>query len=308
MSFSQHKLCAALLASAAVLAGCAGNGEGLNANGLPIGSSGGGSGGSSSSGGSSGSVTADFESIQANVFTPICSPCHSGATAPEGEMLDASHSYNSIVGMASTEQPAIERIKPGDPDSSYLVRKIQGGPDISGVQMPYHETPLPQSTIDAIRQWVTDGAPQGTGSATSSINAMQRIQELANTTSIPFTVTQTWPLDAAVTDQPVRHILVAFNHEVDASLINYTTLTVDRVGSGTAAGSPDANTLALRLPSYAAPADGNPKSIIVTPVAPLPPGVYRVTVRGTGGGALADLNAQTLGGDYSFTFTVDASP
>jgi hypothetical protein len=296
MSFSQHKLCAALLASTALLAGCAGNGQGLNANGLPIGSSGGSSSGSSS-GGSTGPVTADFDSIQENVFTPICAPCHSGATAPEGEMLDASHSYNSIVGMPSTEQPTLDRIKPGDPDSSYLVRKIQGGPGISGVQMPYHETPLPQSTIDAIRQWVTNGAPQGSSSATGSVNAMQRIQELANTTSSPFTVTQTEPVDTAVTDEPVRHILVAFNHEVDASLINYTTLEVT-----------DANTPAVRLPSYAALAEGNPSAIIITPVAPLLPGTYRVTVRGTGGGALADVNAQALGGDYSFSFTVDASP
>jgi hypothetical protein len=55
-------------------------------------------------------------------------------------------------------------------------------------------------------------------------------------------------------------------------------------------------------------AEGNPATVIITPVAPLAPGFYRVTARGTGGGALADLNAQTLGSDYSFTFTVDGSP
>ena len=43
-------------------------------------------------------------------------------------------------------------------------------------------------------------------------------------------------------------------------------------------------------------------------VAPLVPGTYRVTVHGgTSGGAVADLNAQALGADYLFTFTVDAS-
>ena len=62
------------------------------------------------------------------------------------------------------------------------------------------------------------------------------------------------------------------------------------------------------LPAYVALADGNPRAIVITPVAPLLPGKYRVTVRGTGGGALADLNAQGLGSDYSFTFNVDASP
>jgi hypothetical protein len=80
------------------------------------------------------------------------------------------------------------------------------------------------------------------------------------------------------------------------------------VGSGTAAGTADATTPAAHLPSYAALAEGNPKAIIITPVAPLLPGTYRVTVRGTGGGALADLNAQALGSDYSFAFTVGASP
>jgi hypothetical protein len=299
MSFSQHKLCAVLLASAAVLAGCAGNGEGLNANGLPVGSSSGGSGSGSSSGGGSGTVTADFDSIQENVFTPICSPCHSGATAPKGLMLDAAHSYNDIVGMPSVEQPSLDRVKAGDPDSSYLVQKIEGAPGISGAQMPFMETPLPQSTINAIRQWVMDGAPQGAGAATGSVNAMQKIQELANTTATPFTVTQTSPINGAVTDGPVSHIMVAFSSEVDASLINYTTLAVETA---------DANTPAVHLPSYAAPAQGNPKAIIITPVAPLLPGTYRVTVRGTGGGALADLNAQVLGSDYSFSFTVDTSP
>jgi hypothetical protein len=48
--------------------------------------------------------------------------------------------------------------------------------------------------------------------------------------------------------------------------------------------------------------------VVITPVAPLLPGTYRVTVRGTGGGALADVNAQILGSDYSFTFNVDVTP
>jgi Bacterial Ig-like domain len=299
MSSSQHKLCAAVLAVAVGVAGCAGNGQGLNATGQPIGSS---------SGGPvppppSGPVTADFQSIQQNVFTPICSPCHSGAGAPEGLMLDAAHSYNLLVGVPSTEVPSLNRVKAGDPNSSYIIVKLTNAPGIVGRQMPLNENPLPQSTIAAISQWITDGAPQGTTSAPASVNAMQKIQELANTTPAPFNVTQTSPVDQAVADTPVSHIMVAFNHEVDASLVNYTTLMVDAVP-----GSAGTNTPAVHLPSHAALADGNPKAIIITPAAPLLPGTYRVTVRGTGGGGLADLNAQVLGSDYSFTFTVDASP
>src|SRR5258707_15640304 len=111
MSSFQHKRLVPLVAGAlAVLAGCAGNGDGLNSKGIPIGSSGGGGGTPPT-----GPFTADFQSIQDNVFTPICSPCHSGASAPKGLMLDAAHSYNLLVGVASTEVPSLDRVKAGDP-------------------------------------------------------------------------------------------------------------------------------------------------------------------------------------------------
>ena len=308
MSSFQHKCLVPLLAGAlaviTALAGCAGNGDGLNSQGLPIGSSGGGGGTPPT-----GPFTADFQSIQDNVFTPICSPCHSGASAPKGLMLDAAHSYNLLVGVASTEVPSLDRVKAGDPDSSYIIIKLTNGAGIIGQQMPLGENPLPTATIDVIRQWITNGAPPATAAATSSINAMAKIQALAQSTpSAPFSVTQTSPLDAAHMETPVNHIVVAFNHEVDASLVNYTTLTVDRVDAENAVESANGATQATHLPAYAALAEGNPNAIVITPVAPLLPGTYRVTVRGSGGGALADLNAQALGSDYSFTFNVDASP
>jgi Bacterial Ig-like domain len=309
MSSSQHKLSAALLAGLAVaavgLGGCAGNGDGLNSSGQPIGSSGGSSGGS----GSTGPFTADFESIQENVFTPICSPCHSGANAPHGLMLDAAHSYTDLVGVASVEVPTFERVKPGDPNSSYIILKLQDSSLISGAQMPLGETPLLPSVIDVIAQWITNGAPPAsTTSAPASVNAMQKIQELANNASpAAFSVTQTSPLEGAMMEPPVNYMIVAFNHEVDASLVNYTNLTVEQVVPGTTH-EPGAAAQKAPIPAYMALADGNPNAIVITPVAPLLPGAYRVTVRGTGGGALADLNAQALGADYSFTFNVDASP
>src|SRR5580704_7866594 len=152
MSSSQHKLYAALLAGLAAaavgLSGCAGNGDGLNSNGQPIGSSGG-----TSGTGSTGPFTADFESLQANVFTPICSPCHSGANAPHGLMLDAAHSYNDLVGVPSVEVPTFDRVKPGDPDNSYIILKLENSPLIAGAQMPLMETPLTPAVIAVIRQW-----------------------------------------------------------------------------------------------------------------------------------------------------------
>jgi hypothetical protein len=303
MSSSQHKLLVALLtgtsAVAMALTGCAGNGQGLNSSGAPAGSGG---------NGSSGPLVATWESIQDHVFSPICMPCHNGAGAPEGLMLDPAHSYADLVGMPSTEVPTLDRVKPTDPDNSYIIRKLMGGPGIEGVQMPYGETPLPQSTIDVIRQWITNGAPppQESTSTATTAEAMLRLQSrLQNTPSTAFSVNFTWPTDAAYVESPLGHILVAFNHEVDASLVNYTNLTVERVGP---VGAAISSTQPLSIASHAALAEGNSNAAIITPAAALLPGVYRVTIRGSGGGALADLNAQTLGNDYSFTFTVDGSP
>jgi hypothetical protein len=247
-------------------AGCAGNGQGLDQNGQPI-----------SAGGANGPITADFQSIQDNVFTPICSKCHIGAGAPQGLQLDAAHSYNLLVGVPSNEQPALLRVKPGDPNDSYMVHKIEGLAGIDGGQMPLGETPLPQTTIDAIRQWVTNGAPNAPA-------AMAQV----------FAIQTTAPLDRAAVKAPLARIVATFTQDVDASLVNDTTVTLERMGAG-----PE------RVPATAVRAPYNSAALLITPSTALDPGVYRVTVRGTGGGALANMNAATLGSDVSFKFTVE---
>jgi hypothetical protein len=266
---------ALLLAAGA--AGCAGNGDGLNQNGQPI-----------SEGGSTGPITAEFQSIQDNVFTPICSKCHNGASAPEGLQLDAGHSYNLLVGVPSSEQPNLLRVKPGDPDDSYMVHKIENSPGISGGQMPLNEMPLPQATIDAIRQWITDGAANAPTAAAA----------------VAFAVQTTAPLDHAAVHAPLARVLVTFTRDVDASLVNDTTVTLERIS----ASAQPAGAVSQRLPAAVGLAAGNAAVLSIAPRAPLDPGVYRVTVRGSGGGALADMSAVPLGTDTSFEFTVEPAP
>jgi hypothetical protein len=293
MQIDRHRSWAALLLLGCA-AGCAGNGQGLDQNGQPISGSG--------SSGSGGPVTADFQSIQDNVFTPICSKCHIGGGAPEGLQLDAAHSYNLLVGVPSAEQPAVLRVKPGDPDNSYMVRKIENAPGITGQQMPLMETPLPQATIDAIRQWITNGAPNAPAAA--AIAAQK------------FAVQTTAPVDKATVKTPPTQILVTFTQDVDASLVNDTTVSLARIDPESAAAAG-----AMAMPANGAmamPADGatampasarlapmNAAVLMITPGARLAPGVYRVTLRGAGGGALANMNAATLGADTSFEFTVE---
>jgi hypothetical protein len=131
--------------------GCAGNGQGLDENGNPIGSG-------------NGDLPVAFEptfsNIQQNVFSAICIECHSGVEAPEGLRLDSQNSYINLVNVRSTEKPDLFRVEPGNPDESYIVRKLEGGPDISGGQMPLDRPPLDQLTINAIRVWISQGAPQ----------------------------------------------------------------------------------------------------------------------------------------------------
>jgi len=278
MAFVQRRTWLASLAAAAAAAAaaCTGSGVGLDANGNPT----------TPGGGGGEPLTPDFQSIQDNVFTPICTKCHIGAGAPEGLQLDAAHSYALLVGVPSTEQPNVLRIKAGDPDNSYLVQKIEGASSISGVRMPFGGPYLPQSTIDVIRTWVTNGA------LPSSTAARAVTQHHTS-----FAVEVTAPGEGMVLPAALPAIVVAFNHEIDVSLVNYTNVALEKTDTVPAAPLPVATALA----------SGNARVMLITPRVPLAAGSYRVTLRGSGGAALADINAETLGVDYSLNFVVDSS-
>jgi hypothetical protein len=110
--------------------------------------------------GQASAVAPTLTQLQADIFTPICSVCHTGvgASLPGSQNLTAGHSYSSIVNVSSIEVPTMKRIVPGDPDSSYLVLKIQGSEGIVGVQMPASGGPHTQAQIDEVRAWVAAGA------------------------------------------------------------------------------------------------------------------------------------------------------
>ena len=265
------------------LTGCAGNGEGLDQNGQPL------------TGSAGAPLTADFDSIQNNVFTPICTQCHAGANAPLGLRLDAANSYALLVGVASEEVPTLQRVKVGDPNASYLVQKISGTAAVGG-RMPLGGPYLPQSTIDAIVQWITNGAPRPTSLAPS-----QKIQQSA---SAGLRVLTTSPLDQAVVTTPPKQIVIGFDRELDANLVNSTTVTLERTD--------DHLTVAANLSVPLV----NPSTLLITPRDSLSNGTYRLLLRGSGGVALAGLdslplNSQsdaTVGQDFSLEFTIAVQP
>ena len=138
----------ALAAVALVMGGCGGgSGDGLDANGRPLGE------GSDPSG----PMTASFNSIQSHVFTPMCTGCHAGAAAPQGLRLDATNSYALLVGMSSSEVPGLKRVAPGDAANSYLIHKLEGHQAV-GARMPFGGPYLDTASINLIRQWIDNGA------------------------------------------------------------------------------------------------------------------------------------------------------
>lgn len=190
----QRTTCALTLAI--VCAGCAGNGEGLDANGRPLGESGSG---------------ADlFTQVQETIFTPACTICHAGAAAPLGLRLDAPNSRALLVGVPSVQVPSLLLVVPGDPAASYLVHKIEGRAAV-GERMPLGGPALPQSSIDLLRQWIAAGAP---GPAAALAAPLQ-----------PLRVVSTIPA-AGERFTVVTKLVVIFSHDIDASLAQAGVFTL----------------------------------------------------------------------------------
>jgi len=117
--------------------------------------------GDNNNGGGGGGGTGFAGAVQP-ILTANCalSGCHAGASPAQGMNLSSGQAYANIVGVPSIESSLL-RVKPSEPDSSYLVHKIQGTQGSvggSGGRMPLGGAALSQTQIDAIRQWITDGA------------------------------------------------------------------------------------------------------------------------------------------------------
>lgn len=98
--------------------------------------------------------------LQANVFGPRCSGCHtgSGSSLPSSMNLSNTQStFASLVNVTSVEVPTLLRVKPGDPNNSYVIHKIEGTQTV-GQRMPAGGPFLDQATIDQVRAWIAAGA------------------------------------------------------------------------------------------------------------------------------------------------------
>ena len=97
--------------------------------------------------------------------------CHLGGAPTGGLNLATGVSWENTVDVKSIGRPKLDLVEPGNPEDSYLVRKIEGGPDIAGQLMPPGcGAPGTGGTGDngaiclsnddnaAIRQWISECA------------------------------------------------------------------------------------------------------------------------------------------------------
>ena len=264
-----------LLAAAALVAACSGgNGTGSQNNAPPA---------PPAPPPPPAAFNAVFSEIQAAVFTPTCatSGCHAGAGAPQGLQLDEANSFALLVGVASSEVPAVQRVAPGDPDNSYLIQKLEGTATV-GQQMPLNGTPLPQNEIDTIRQWITDGAIDDRQPASAPI----RVSSLS---IVPDSTLDTAP----------NQIIVGFDREPDASTVNSTTVTLQASGGdGTFV---DGNEVVI-AGAVSVPLANPATAAIDLTGAVLADDSYQLSILGEGPSVLLDLDANALDGEFAGTF------
>jgi hypothetical protein len=242
------------------LQGCAGNGQGLDANGRPV-----------SGGDTNVALSDDFASIQVNVLTPICTKCHIGGGAPEGLRLDSANSYNLLVGVPSTEVPSLFRVKASDPDSSYIIQKLEGHAAV-GAQMPFGGPYLSTTTIGFIRQWISNGAPPAS----------------AATTNATLTIRAIVPDSGETLSASPPQIAVSFNREIDVTQLGMLAAHLEKTGGSGEAADP------VTIAAHISAARGNSAVLLFTPLQELGRGHYQLIVTSSVTPTVSDLAGHPL--------------
>jgi hypothetical protein len=102
--------------------------------------------------------------VQSTVFDASCafSTCHGEGGGNAGLSLLPGESWAELVGVAAEGDadgvPDGEtRVIAGDPDGSYLVKKLEGAEGIVGDTMP-QSSPLDAERLQLVRDWIESGA------------------------------------------------------------------------------------------------------------------------------------------------------
>ena len=184
-----------------------------------------------------------------------------------------------LVNVASVEVPGLRRVRPGDPDLSYLVQKIEGRAAVGG-RMPLNSPPLPQATIDVIKQWIREGAQRSAASSSPSA---------------PATLSAVTPLDDQIVASAPREIIVQSAAALDTTSINLASVSLERSGSdGSFAEGNEIPVTPMSIEVLSS--EPTVVSIRIAPGA-WAPDSYRLTVTGDGSVAVGDRSGGAIDGD-----------
>ena len=104
-----------------------------------------------------------FQKILTEVIVPTCAQsfCHEPNPPAAPMTLSAEEAYGELVGTPSSQEPSLLRVKPGDPENSYLLIKLRAVSitDFATTQMPLNKPALDEETVAEIEGWIARGAP-----------------------------------------------------------------------------------------------------------------------------------------------------
>ena len=101
-----------------------------------------------------------FERDIAPLLNARCASCHMTGQEEGNLAMHPRAAYASLVNVPSVESGLL-RVKPGSPNESYLLLKLEGkhlDAGGTGRQMPLDGTPLDAATLERIRSWIAGGA------------------------------------------------------------------------------------------------------------------------------------------------------
>lgn len=93
-------------------------------------------------------------------FDGKCVFCHYEGSSNPGLNLNEPFGPNGLVNVPTTYRGSSIRVVPGNPEESFLMRKVRAteADPVIGAPMPYSFDELSPRQIDTVRQWIVEGA------------------------------------------------------------------------------------------------------------------------------------------------------